>query len=133
MLLAAEVTPDALDSITMLKSLGLLLLLLQIVNIVSGLVRGHQAKRRSVSFEGVPVDKADFEKHIAANREEHDQLFSKLGGEARGIRAEVKQDIGGVYGEINKLRETMAGVKTATELQNQQLARIESHVRPHHR
>lgn len=116
---------SALDGDFMLKFLLGGLLLLQIATLVGGLLRGREAKRRSVSFEGVPLDKAEFIEHCNENKREHENLFSKLGGVERGIRSEVKLDVEKIYNEVNRLREGQAAGNALTHAQDRKLEGME--------
>jgi hypothetical protein len=48
------------------------------------LFRVNQKQKREVSFSFEPASKMEFERHVESNRQEHAQLFAKLGGVERG-------------------------------------------------
>ena len=123
MILAAE-----LDGDFTLKAIGLALVVGQLITIWLGIVRGKQAERRSITFEGSPVDKAEFERHIQANEAQHKDIFHKLGGVERGVRAEMKGDMEIIRRDIKVVEQSVSGLTAATTLQNQALARIENKV-----
>lgn len=80
---------------------------------------------REVTVTGENVSKTAFEQHVEHNQKEHENLFSKLGGVDRGIRAEVKKDTEAIHEKINAVAREVSGLTTATDMQNQQLIRIE--------
>lgn len=120
------IATSALDGDFILKFALAFLLALQIATLVAGFLRGREAARRSVSFEGVPLDKSEFEKHVAQNREEHDHIFSKLGGVERGIRAEMRADLAPVIVEQKRMGESLAALNQATNAQDRHLEKIDA-------
>lgn len=118
----------ATDDDFTLKAIGFVLVVGQIVTLWMGIMRGKQAERRSVSFEGQPVDKAEFLAALISNEAQHKDIFHKLGGVERGVRAEVKGDMEIVRRDIKSVEQSVAGLAASTQLQNQALARIENKV-----
>lgn len=115
----------ALDGDFILKFALAVLLALQIATLIAGFMRGRDAARRSVSFEGVPLDKSEFEKHVSQNREEHDHIFSKLGGVERGIRAEVKTDLAPVIEEQKRMGQQLAALNQSNHSQERHLEKMD--------
>lgn len=68
----------------------------------------------------------DFSRLADGNRQEHDNLFRKLGGVERGLRAEVKADVANLTEQFGHLSNDVAALSAATKLQNQQLTHIEA-------
>ena len=126
-MLAAAAT--SLDATFLMQFLLAAVFIGQIIGLVLGILRGKQAQRRSVTFEGNPVDKAEFERHVETNRADHDHLFAKLGGEARGIRAEVKADTVRIAEQINAVDRKVSGLSSSNEEQNRQLAEMRTTLR----
>jgi len=50
----------------------------------------NRKQRREVSFGFIPAAKEEFDKHVAWNQKEHDNLFAKLGGLERGVSAKIQ-------------------------------------------
>jgi len=48
------------------------------------LFRVNQKQKREVSFSFEPASKVEFERQVESNRQEHAQIFAKLGGVERG-------------------------------------------------
>ena len=67
-----------------------------------------------------------FEKHVAENREDHDKIFSKMGGVERGAASALEAKVEVVRKDLIHIGNQVAGLKTQTDLQNQQLARMDS-------
>lgn len=101
---------------------------LQLVSLAMQVFRYNQAQKREVSFTGECVDKREFDKHVAYNREEHDNIFSLVGGKERGLRAEADEKISKIDVEVRKLGQDMAAVKTETTIQSRTLSHLESKV-----
>lgn len=96
MMFLASTTP-MLDGDFVMKALLLAVLVMQVVNGLMGWTRGKQAARRSVSFEGVPVDKAEHDRHIEL-----------------------------LFNENKVLRETNARLNSAVEHLGQRFAHLEA-------
>ena len=47
------------------------------------------SQKREVTFAGNPVDRKEFDKHVEENRNDHDKLFSRIGGVERGVEARL--------------------------------------------
>jgi hypothetical protein len=67
-----------------------------------------------------------FEKHIGENREDHDKIFSKIGGVERGAATSLEQKVETVRRDVVIVGNQVAALKSQTDLQNQQLARMDS-------
>jgi hypothetical protein len=61
----------------------------QLAATVTVLITINSKQRREVSFAEEPLEKAEFEKHVQWDKEIHNQLFAKLGGTERGVKAEL--------------------------------------------
>jgi predicted nucleic acid-binding Zn-ribbon protein len=101
--------------------------------------KGNSAQKREVSFVGECADKTEFDLHREENKGEFANLYKKIGGVERGIRGEIKSDLENVRHELQEIRQefsaemravtnNVASLKTATDLQNEQMSRIESAV-----
>jgi hypothetical protein len=51
----------------------------------------RRTQRREVSFQFTPASKEEFERHVASNKQEHENLFSKIGGVERGSTARLDE------------------------------------------
>lgn len=67
-----------------------------------------------------------FEKHVADNRDDHDKLFSKIGGVERGAAASIEQRVEIVRRDLVNVGNQVSGLQSETKLQNQQLARMDA-------
>lgn len=88
----------------------------------------------------VPVSKKDFEEHAKRNADEHDKLFSKIGGVERGAAARLEEQLKSMRTEsvadrslmhekINQARESVASLDMANQIQNQQLAALQTDIK----
>lgn len=94
--------------------------LLLVLNMVA-LAKLFFPQRRTVQMEGEFTQRRDFEAIVAANHKEHENLFSRLGGVERGLRAEIKADVDKIYIEVNRLREGQAAGNALTHAQDRKL------------
>jgi hypothetical protein len=74
------------------------------------------------------ASKENFDKHIAENRHEHDNIFSKIGGVDRGTGAKISTEVTAIHARINLLDKATGRLEAATEFQNQQLAQMDSKI-----
>lgn len=72
------------------------------------------------------VHKHQFEQHVQANTERHGQLFSQIAHAREQARQELKSDTNAMHEKINKVDREVGAIAKGMELQNQQLARIET-------
>jgi len=72
------------------------------------------------------VHKRDFDSAMQKNTERHAQLFHDIGQVKDAARTELKADTADIYEKINKVDKEVGGLATAMDLQNAQLARIET-------
>ena len=63
--------------------------IIQIASTVAILITINSKQKREVSFAGEPVDRKDFDKHVAENAAIHSQLFAKIGGAERGLESRL--------------------------------------------
>jgi hypothetical protein len=90
-------------------------------------------QRRTISFEGDPVMKEDFDRHIQANYEAHAQIFSKIGGVERGAQSLVKDtereaaDSRRVlHQSVAHVGERVAKMEAATEMIDRRMAQMDA-------
>lgn len=76
-------TPDPKIFWELVLSIGLVA---SIVANFATVISVRRTQKREINFGFVPASNDDFEKHLAANQKEHENLFSKLGGVERGAR-----------------------------------------------
>lgn len=72
------------------------------------------------------VTKEEFKDHVDFNNVTHRDLFSKIGGVERGRDAKISTEIGAVHNRVNAIEKAVGGLEVATNLQNNQLARIDA-------
>jgi hypothetical protein len=106
---------------------------LQLVTLAMQVLRWNQAAKREVYPQPLEVKGATeylarkvFEGHAEQNQREHENLFTKLGGVERGIRAEVKSDGAALHDKINDVGREVSEHSATLELQNQRLAQIDA-------
>jgi hypothetical protein len=62
-------------------------------------------QKREVSFHETPATKKEFDEHVAWNRREHENLFSKIGGVERGVTARIEARLNDMQSDANEARE----------------------------
>ena len=67
-----------------------------------------------------------FESHVAENKNDHEKMFSKIGGVERGAAASIEQRVEIVRRDLVAVGNQVAGIQSETKLQNQQLARMDA-------
>lgn len=82
-------------------------------------------KKREVSFELESVTKDEFDKHVDLNKDEHDKIFSKIGGVERGGREEVDKKITKLSTELNATNALMHETKGEMKQLTSQLVLIQ--------
>jgi len=50
----------------------------------------NRKQKREVTFGFIPASKDEFDKHVGSNKDEHNQLFAKLGGMERGCNLRME-------------------------------------------
>ena len=95
----------------------------------------NRAEKRQVSISPDIVARPDFEAHLAQNKQEHANLFSRLGGLERGLQArfdaeiktlreEGREDIRALHVELNDVARKVSSLEAFNTLQSQRLAEI---------
>lgn len=74
------------------------------------------------------VHKTDFERHIASNTAEHQNLFAKLGGIDRGLRETLKKDTDALHEKINTVTNQNAGQTAKLDLVNQRQVQMDGKI-----
>jgi len=107
--------------------------LLQLATMTMQLVRWNQVAKREVSPQPLKVEgtieftpRKLFDQLSEQNRNEHENLFAKVGGVERGIRAEMKKDTDTLHDKINMVGREVSQHSAVLELQNQRLAQIDT-------
>jgi uncharacterized protein YdcH (DUF465 family) len=102
----------------------------------------HDRKREitpqplQVAMSSEAASKAEFERYVATNKEEHEKIFSKIGGVERGasklvednierLRLERREDMRALHHEVNEVGKKVASLESATTLQNVALANLQ--------
>lgn len=86
----------------------------------------NKPEKRHIRIETSAALKTDFEKHIQANREEHENLFRKINGVERGLRAEMKSDTEKLHEKVNTVGRDVSGLKAGQDIQTAHLSRVDS-------
>lgn len=73
--------------------------------------------------------KETFDRHVAENKAEHEQLHSRIGGVDRGNGGKLNMEVTAVHVRINAIDKSVSRLEATTELQNQQLAAIQSDIK----
>jgi hypothetical protein len=111
----------------------------QLAATITVLVTINSKQRREVSFAGEPVDRKEFDKHVAEDAAIHSQLFAKIGGAERGIETRVMTRLDKfetdwsesrrlVHQEITAIGNDVAALKKEAELANQRACQMDSKI-----
>lgn len=79
-----------------------------------------------VAMEKEFTTKREFELHVNHVQSEHDKIFSKIGGVERGAAASLENKIEVVRKDLIHVGNQVSSLKAQTDLQNQQLARMDA-------
>jgi hypothetical protein len=74
------------------------------------------------------VHKPEFSAQMEANQQEHQNLFSKLGGVERGLRAEMKKDTDALHEKINAVSNQNAAQTAKLDLVNQRQVQMDGKI-----
>jgi hypothetical protein len=69
--------------------------------------------------------KHEFDSHVARNSEDHDKIFSKIGGVERGAKTTPDQQVEIVRKDLIMVGNQVAGLQAETKMQSTQLNRME--------
>jgi hypothetical protein len=116
-----------------------LAIIIQIASTLAILITINSKQRREVSFAGEPVDRKEFDKHVAENAALHAQLFAKIGGAERGLETrlaarmdkletESKESLHLMYRGISAIGNDVAALKKETELANQRTMQMDGKI-----
>ena len=111
----------------------------QLAGTVTVLITINSKQRREVSFAGEPIDRKEFDKHLAADEAVHSQLFAKIGGAERGIESRVMARMDNfeadsresrrlAHQEISAIGNDVAALKKEAELANQRAFQMDSKI-----
>jgi len=116
-----------------------LAIIIQIASTLAILITINSKQRREVSFAGEPVDRKDFDKHVAENAAIHTQLFAKIGGAERGLESRLaarmdkfevdsKESNRLMHQDISAIGNDVAALKKETELANQRSMQMDGKI-----
>jgi hypothetical protein len=116
-----------------------LAIIIQIASTLAILITINSKQRREVSFAGEPVDRKEFDKHVAENAAIHTQLFAKIGGAERGLESrlaarmdkletESKESLHLMYQGISAIGNDVAALKKETQLANQRSMQMDGKI-----
>ncbi|HUD45268.1 MAG TPA: hypothetical protein VMR33_00480 [Candidatus Baltobacteraceae bacterium] len=111
----------------------------QLAATVTVLITINSKQRREVSFAGEPLDRKEFDKHVAENAATHSQLYAKIGGAERGVESRVMGRLDKleaesrelrrlVHQEISAIGNDVASLKKEAELANQRVFQMDSKI-----
>jgi hypothetical protein len=111
----------------------------QIASTIAVLITINSKQKREVSFAGEPVDRKDFDKHVAENALAHSQLFAKIGGAERGLESrlaarmdkfeiDAKESGRLMHQDISAIGNTVAALKKEAELANQRSLQMDAKI-----
>jgi hypothetical protein len=111
----------------------------QLAATITVLVTINSKQRREVSFAGEPLDRKEFDKHVAENAAIHSQLFAKIGGTERGLESRVMarmekfetdtSETGRLmHLEMSAIGNDVAALKKEAELANQRAFQMDSKI-----
>jgi len=102
-----------------------------IVSTVAALITivfSNRSQKREITFLGEPVDKKDFEKALRDNKEEHDKLFSKVGGIEREIESRLDSDREKFHLRMNPIEGEICALREASETNTDRLVQMEAKI-----
>ncbi|HEV7926011.1 MAG TPA: hypothetical protein VGR14_11675 [Verrucomicrobiae bacterium] len=116
-----------------------LAIIIQIASTLAILITINSKQRREVSFAGEPVERKEFDKHVAENAAIHIQLFAKIGGAERGLESrlaarmdklelESKGSLQLMHQDLNAIGNDVAALKKETELANQRSMQMDGKI-----
>jgi hypothetical protein len=97
----------------------------------------RRGQTSAVTLGNVPLEvrgaaefatRRDFETLAEQNRQEHSQIHAKVGGVERGMREEIRRDVGEIHTKVNELSRQVSGMQASDEHQTQQLAAISNKI-----
>jgi hypothetical protein len=111
----------------------------QLGGTITVLVSLNSKQRREVSFAGEPVDRKEFDKHLAEDAAVHSQLFAKIGGAERGVESRLGSRLEKgesdarelrrlVHLEMTAIGNDVAALKKEAELANQRAFQMDSKI-----
>jgi xylose isomerase len=113
--------------------------IIQIASTITILVTINSKQKREITFAGEPVDRKEFDKHVAENAAVHSQLFAKIGGAERGLEfrlasrmdkfeTESKESGRLMHQDISAIGNDVAALKKEAELANQRALQMDSKI-----
>jgi hypothetical protein len=111
----------------------------QLAATITVLITINSKQRREVSFAGEPVDRKEFDKHVAEDAAVHSQIFARIGGAERGIESRVTARLDKseadsrdlrrlVHQEISAIGNDVAALKKEAEMANQRAFQMDSKI-----
>ncbi|HTH46280.1 MAG TPA: hypothetical protein VMB21_02090 [Candidatus Limnocylindria bacterium] len=73
--------------------------------------------------------KAELQRHIAEAKKDHENIFAKIGGMERGLRAETDLKVGELRGKMDRTATDESSVMKEAEMHTQQLATLDSDIK----
>jgi hypothetical protein len=112
---------------------------IQIGSTIAVLITINSKQKREVTFPGEPVDRKDFDKHLAEDSAVHNQLFARIGGAERGLESrlaarmdrfetESKESRRLMHQYISAIGNDVAALKKEASLANQRSVQMDAKI-----
>jgi hypothetical protein len=85
-------------------------------------------QKREVTFTGEPVDKNDFEKALRDNKEDHDKLFSIIGGVEREVENRLNHALEKIHQRLNPLEGEICALREGSETNTARLVQMDAKI-----
>jgi len=113
--------------------------IIQIASTIAILLTINSTQKREITFAGEPVDRKDFDKHVAEDVAVHSQLFAKIGGAERGLESRLesrmdkfetdsKESRRVMHRDISAIGNDVAALKKEAELANQRSLQMDAKI-----
>jgi|HubBroStandDraft_1064217.scaffolds.fasta_scaffold525321_2 hypothetical protein len=113
--------------------------IIQIASTIAILITINSKQKREVTFAWEPVDRKEFDKHVAEDAAVHNQLFAKIGGAERGLESrlaarmdrfetESKESRLLMHQDISAIGNDVAALKKEAELANQRSLQMDAKI-----
>jgi hypothetical protein len=91
-------------------------------------VFSNRSQKREITFTGEPVDKQDFEKALRDNKEDHDKLFSLVGGIEREVENRLNHALDRIHHRLNPMEGEICALREASETNTARLVQMDAKI-----